>query len=141
MQKSYQVGAYNMQNDERIPNLASEFKSDKIWPFFGQKLSKWAKSDILSISNSFFCQKMVKSNPIWILRPDLESSHHFAHFGHPFDMIFAFWFSYLQWIFKNLKLNLRPLKMLETDFSRTIELSVSETMWNRFPKLVFFEQP
>ena len=30
MRKSYQIGAYYMQNEERIPNLASEFKSDKI---------------------------------------------------------------------------------------------------------------
>ena len=28
------MGAYNMQNDESIPNLASEFKSDNIWPLF-----------------------------------------------------------------------------------------------------------
>ena len=36
MRKSYQVGTY-MQKDERIPNLASEFKSDKIWTIFWPK--------------------------------------------------------------------------------------------------------
>ena len=30
MQKSNPNGAYDMQNGERIPNLASEFKSDNI---------------------------------------------------------------------------------------------------------------
>ena len=40
IRKSYQMGAYNMQNDEMIPNLVSELKSDKNWPLPGQKTVK-----------------------------------------------------------------------------------------------------
>ena len=44
MRKSYQMGAYDIQNDETIPNLASEFKSDRISPvLFGQKMSEIGK--------------------------------------------------------------------------------------------------
>ena len=28
---------YDMLNDKRIPNLASQFKLDNIWPLFGKK--------------------------------------------------------------------------------------------------------
>ena len=71
--------------------------------------------------NRVFCQfplaqKWVKYYPIWVLRPDLEPSHHFAHFRRAFDMIFAFWCFDLPCIFKNLKLYSRPLKVLENDF-------------------------
>ena len=85
-------------------------------PFLAKKLSKWAKSDILPISDSFLAKKWVKSYPIWILRTDLESSHHFAYFRHAFDTIFAFWFFDLPCIFKTLKLNSRPLKVFEINF-------------------------
>ena len=34
MLQFYQKVAYNMQNDERIPNFASEFKSDRILRLF-----------------------------------------------------------------------------------------------------------
>ena len=51
-----------------------------------------------------------------ILRPDLESSYHFAYFMHAFGMIYTFWFFDLPCIFRNLKLNSRPLKVLEIDF-------------------------
>ena len=44
MWKSYQMGAYNVQNDERISNLAAELKSDDIWPPFLAK--KWSKISI-----------------------------------------------------------------------------------------------
>ena len=64
----------------------------------------------------FFAKKGVQYYPIWILRSDLESSHHFAYFRHIFDMIFVFWFFDLQCIFKNLILNSRPLKVLEIAF-------------------------
>ena len=115
--------------------------------FFGQKTDgNWQNTRFSPFWQLFLAQKGVKCYLIWIRRPDLESSHHFAYFRHIFDMIFAFWFFDLPCIFKNLKLNSRPLKVLEIDFSCTIELSVSETMGNhstcfQFPKLVFFEQP
>ena len=106
-----------MQNDERIPNVVSEFKSDKIWPLFGQKnLSKWANTGVLSIFDSFLAKKWVRSYLIWILRPDLEFFHQFAYLRHAFDMICAFLFLGLQCILKNLKLNSQPLKVLEIDF-------------------------
>ena len=54
-----------MQNDEKIPNLASEFKSDKIWPIFCQKLSEIGK--IPDLANfEFFAKKWVKSYPICV---------------------------------------------------------------------------
>ena len=34
MWKWYQMKSYEMQNDERIPNMTSKFKSDNIWPSF-----------------------------------------------------------------------------------------------------------
>ena len=40
-----QMGARKLRNDERIPNLVSEFKSDNIWPPFWQKTVKhWPNS-------------------------------------------------------------------------------------------------
>ena len=59
MQKLYQVGAYDMQNDERIPNLASEFKSDNIWPIFGQKMSKSAIIGYFANFRHFLAKKGV----------------------------------------------------------------------------------
>ena len=105
-----------MQNDERIPNLVSEFKSDKFWPIFWSKnCRKLAKYPISHFdiflpkrwSNLIYLNSEAK---FWIL-------HRFACFRHPFDMIFSLWFFDLSCIFKNLKLNSRPLKVLEIDFS------------------------
>ena len=80
-----------MQNNEKIPNLASEFKSDKIWAFFYRtKLSEIDKIPDLAHFDSFLAKKGVKSDPIWILRLDLKSSDHLAYFSHPFDMISHF---------------------------------------------------
>ena len=110
-------GCLNMHIDERIPNLVSEFKMDKIWhPFWPKKtVGNWQIPDLANF-DSFLAKKEVNSYPIWIMRPDLESSHHFAYLRHPFDMIFAFWFFDLPCIFENLKLNSRPLKVLKIDF-------------------------
>ena len=54
MWTSYQIRALSIQNDDRIPNLASDFQSDNIWPLFGLKNSrKLAKSGILPIFEFF----------------------------------------------------------------------------------------
>ena len=69
-----------MGNNGRNPNLASEFKSDNIWHHFWPKnCQKLAKSGILKIFDSFLATKGVRCYPIWILRPDLDSSHHFPY--------------------------------------------------------------
>ena len=71
-----------------IPILVSEIKSDKsLHPFM-------AKNKKLN---------GVKCYPIWIMRPDLESSHHFAYLRHLLDMIFTFLFFDLPCIFKILQ--------------------------------------
>ena len=45
------MGAENMQNDEMVQNLASEFKSDNVDHFWAKKLSKTEKiHDIGKIS-------------------------------------------------------------------------------------------
>ena len=55
-----------------IPDRASEFKSDNIWPLFWPKTCrKWAKSDILPIFDSFLAKKGVK------YYPDLNSAARF----------------------------------------------------------------
>ena len=59
-------------------------------PFLAKKLSEIGKIPDSVDLNRFLAKKGVKSCPICILGPDLESSHHFAYFRHPFDMIFAF---------------------------------------------------
>ena len=85
--------------------------------FLAQNCQKWAKSGTLPISDSFFWPK---NGPnlirIWILRTDLESSHHFAYFRHPFDIIFAFWFFDPPCIFKKIE----------------IKFATPKTAWNRF---------
>ena len=87
-------------------------------PFCGQKIVGNRQNIRLSPFDNFFAEKGVKSYWIGILRPDLESSHHYAYFRHSFIMIFAFSFFDFRCIFKNLKLYLRPLKVLEIDFFR-----------------------
>ena len=87
--------AYNMQNDEMILNLASELKLDNIWPSFGKTkmVENWLYRDIvdnLPIFDGFMAKIGIKCCPISILRPDLESSHHFAYYRPSFDMIFIF---------------------------------------------------
>ena len=39
----------------------------------------------------FLANRRIKYNLIWILRSDLESSHHLASLMTPFNMIFTFW--------------------------------------------------
>ena len=76
------TGAYNMQNDKRIPNLASEWKSENIFPSLEKTVENWLNQaivDNLSIFDSFVVKKGVRYYPISILRSDLESSHHFAY--------------------------------------------------------------
>ena len=46
-----------MQNDESIPNLASEFKLDNIRPLLAKKCRKLAKSGILLVFDSFVLPK------------------------------------------------------------------------------------
>ena len=49
MWKIYQKGVYNMQNDERIPNMASKLKSDDIGPPF------WPKTVWRWLNRVFWC--------------------------------------------------------------------------------------
>ena len=50
MCKSFQIRVKMLWNDERIPNMVSEFKSGNIWThFLTKKQSKWQKSYILPI--------------------------------------------------------------------------------------------
>ena len=60
MCKTLQIEARKLRNDERIPNLLSEFKLDNIWPRFGQKggqifsdLNSETKFGILSSFHNF----------------------------------------------------------------------------------------
>ena len=62
-------------NDDRIPNLVSEFKSDDIWPPFWLKK---CKNNKLKNFCQFFLAKKVKCCQISILRTDVESSDHSA---------------------------------------------------------------
>ena len=106
-----------MQHGQKIPNLAAEFKSYKDWPLFCQKkLSKWAKSGLLPISDSFLAKKWLKSYPIWILRPDLESLKHFAYSRQTFVVVFAFRFFWLPIHFRKIE----------------IEFATPKSAWNRF---------
>ena len=50
-----------------------------------------------------------------ILRPDLESSHHFTHHRPPFNKLFAFLF-FDPMHFQKFQIKFRPLKMLDNDF-------------------------
>ena len=67
MCKSLQMGARKLPNDERIPNLVSEFKSTTFDPPFGPK-KKRAKSieirNFASFRPFLFWQKGVKRYPI-----------------------------------------------------------------------------
>ena len=67
-----------MRNDQLIQNLTSKFKSSDIWPIFGRKIGEIPD---LAYFRQFFWQKRVKYYSIFILRSDLESSHHFAYLG------------------------------------------------------------
>ena len=79
----------------RILNLASEFKSDNIWPLFGQKRRKLNRDfENIPIFGSFPAKKRVKCYLIWILRTDLESFHHFINVS-SFGIIFTFIFFFL----------------------------------------------
>ena len=59
---------------KKLPNLGIFFKNH-------YKIARF---------DSFFGQKGVKCYSIWILRPDLESSHHFTYHMPPLDIIFTF---------------------------------------------------
>ena len=60
----------------RIPNLVSEFNSDKIWPPFWQKktVESWQNTPFCQFW-AFFHQKGIKCYSILIWRADLGSSH------------------------------------------------------------------
>ena len=80
-----------MQNDESIPNLTSNSNRITFDPVFVLKtVENWQNIRISLFSTVFFGKKRVKRNSIWILRTDLESSHHFASLKILFDRIFTF---------------------------------------------------
>ena len=82
--------------------MASKFKSHNIWPPFDQKiLWNWQCIELANF-RILFCQKGVIRYAIWILRPDLESSHHFTYFK-PLIIIFTFVFFDLPWHFQNFE--------------------------------------
>ena len=54
------MGGLYMSNEEGIPNLAAEFKSDNIWPPFGQKKTVESR-DFLGI----FEIKILDSTVFW----------------------------------------------------------------------------
>ena len=60
-------------------------------PLLAKKLSKIGKIPDYANFRQFLGQKRVKCYSIWILRPDLESSHHLASFRTQFDIIFGCW--------------------------------------------------
>ena len=53
----------------------SKFKSDYIWPPFGQKTVENGEIHDFASFLPFFDKRLVKCYLIWILRPNLESSH------------------------------------------------------------------
>ena len=61
-------GVYEMLNDERIPNLVSQFKPDNIWPSSwpknGRKGAKITKITDLALFLPFLAKKRVKCYPI-----------------------------------------------------------------------------
>ena len=81
MCKSSQLGARKLRNNERIPNLVSELKSDNIWPLFWQKRSKTSEIGNIASSRPFFAQKEVKCHPIQILQCNaiLQSNLNMQH--------------------------------------------------------------
>ena len=76
------------------PKISKMIKGFQIWPqnsnritfdpIFGQKTVE--NRDIFKnpFFDIFFGQKGVKYYPISVLRPDLESSHHFGYYGPQF---------------------------------------------------------
>ena len=64
MCKSQHMGGYNMPNEERIPNLAAELKSDNICPLFGQTTVKIGIRSKIPIFDSFLAKEGVKCYPI-----------------------------------------------------------------------------
>ena len=96
------MGIGKLRKDERIPNLASEFKSDNIWPPFGQKSRKLAIFTISLVFDRLLAKKGLNvirrkfwdqiwnpliipqlSNPIWndlhILTFRLPIAFHFKN--------------------------------------------------------------
>ena len=81
------------------PKISEMMRGFQIWPqnsnlitfdpLFGQKTVE--NRDIFK-NPSFLAKKGVKYYPIWILRPGLESSHHFWYLRPKIVMIFTFWF-------------------------------------------------
>ena len=99
-----------MRNDEGIPNLASEFKSDNIWPPFGQQTFEYWQNTWFIQCSTVFGQKGVKCYSIGITRPDLESSHHLAYLRPHLT-----WFSNFDWPLmhfrKKMKRQIYPTKI------------------------------
>ena len=77
-------------------NIWEMMRGIQIWPqnsnwkifntLFGQK--PFGQNE----KKTFLARKGVKCYPIWILKPDLDSSHHFPYLRPQFDRIFTFWF-------------------------------------------------
>ena len=104
-----------MWNDEKIPNMASKFKSHNIWTPFWQKNSKLSKYRDGQFSKKKKYKKGVKCYAISILKPDLESSHHFTYFRLLIVITFTFVFLTYHGIFKILQIT-RAVIFFEIDF-------------------------
>ena len=92
-ENAWEVKKSKCENHIKLVSKICKMRRFKIWhhnsnrirfdPFFATKLSEIGKiPDLAYFDSFFFAEKCVKSYPIGILRPDLESSHHFAYFRH-----------------------------------------------------------
>ena len=118
-----------MLNNEGIPNLASKLKSNKIWhPFLPKQLSQIGYIIYFANFEFFFGQKGVKCYLIWILRPNLESSHHLASLGPPsqplpltlFQDVCTWWTLNNRYLVRNSSVehcDFSPLKCISVDIS------------------------
>ena len=86
-------------------------------PLFGKKRSKTAEIVYFHIFDFFGAKKGFRCYPIWILSPDLESSHHLAYlrphlfvFSHV-DFVSLNW----NWKISNMYVSV-PLNVLKNDF-------------------------
>ena len=88
------MGAQTVLNDERIPNLVSIFKWNKIWPPFLQKkkLKIGEIYDMANFQQFFLSKKGAKCYLNFILGLDLVSSYHLASFYAPVAMNFTLCF-------------------------------------------------
>ena len=98
-----------MLNDKKIPNLALKFKSNNILPLLAQKLWKFEIIPRYSLFWQVLCQMGIKCCSIWLLRPDLESSHNLASIRIQFVISFPFLIFGLPCLYFDHKCRLSPI--------------------------------